>query len=334
MLKELLDKRELPSLLSREEMLELLQREEYGYLPPKPDRLSWKVEENTIRRFCAGKATMNEAVLTARFGVKEFSFPVKYVLPTAKGKHPFFVQINFRPDVPDRYQPTEELIDHGYAVFSFSYLDITSDDGDFTNGLAGVLFEDGKRAPDAPGKIAMWAWAAQRVLDFAESISCLDHRRAIVCGHSRLGKTALLAAATDERFYCAHSNDSGCSGAALSRGKEGETVAKICDVFPFWFCENYYQYAHHEKRMPFDQHFLLACIAPRLVHVSSAVEDLWADPVSEFLNCYASGLIAEDRLPVPGDRFHDGRVGYDLRDGQHYFSRADWLNLIAFLKKH
>ena len=86
--------------------------------------------------------------------------------------------------------------------------------------------------------------------------------------------------------------------------------------------------------MPFDQHFLLACIAPRLVHVSSAAEDLWADPVSEFLNCYASGLITEDRLPVPGDRFHEGRVGYDLRPGQHSFSREDWLNLITFLKNH
>lgn len=334
MLKQLICQRNLPPLQSRAEMLEVLQHEEYGYLPPKPDQLTWKKEEDTIRRFFAGKATMNEAVLTARFGVKEFSFPIKYALPTAPGKHPFFIQINFRPDMPDRYQPTEELIDHGYGVFSFSYKDITSDDGDFTNGLAGVLFEDGKRSPTDPGKIAMWAWAAQRVLDFAESIPGLDHRRAIVCGHSRLGKTALLAAAADERFYAAHSNDSGCSGAALSRGKEGETVAKICQKFPFWFCGNYCRYAKKERTMPFDQHFLLACIAPRLVHVSSAAEDLWADPVSEFLNCYASGLMAEDRLPAPGDRFHAGRVGYDLRNGQHSFSREDWLNLIAFLKNH
>ena len=332
MLQELLNKRNLPPLLSREEMLELLQREEYGYLPPKPNKLTWKKEEDTIRRYYAGKATYNEAVLTSQIGVKEFSFPIKYVLPTAKGPHPFFIHINFRPDEPDRYQPTEELIDHGYGVFSFCYRDITSDDEDFTNGLAGVLYEGGKRASHDAGKIALWAWAAQRVLDFAETIPGLDFERAIVCGHSRLGKTALLAAATDLRFYCAHSNDSGCSGAALSRGKEGETIEKICRKFPFWFCENYASYAGKEEEMPFDQHFLLASIAPRLVHVSSAKEDLWADPESEFLNCVSVGLTAEDRLPLAGDRFHEGRIGYDLREGQHSFSREDWLNLITFLK--
>jgi len=334
MLQQLLKERNLPPLKSREEMLEVLQREEYGYLPPKPDALTWELEENVLKHFCAGKASLNEAVLTAKVGVKEFSFPIKYCLPTAEGKHPFFIHINFRPEAPDRYMPTEELIDHGYAVFSFCYKDVTSDDGDFTDGLAGVLFDEGKRNPTDPGKIAMWAWAAQRVMDFAESFDCLDHSRAIVAGHSRLGKTALLAAATDERFYCGHSNDSGCSGAALSRGKLGETVGKICDKFPFWFCENYYKYAEKEGEMPFDQHYLLACIAPRLVHVASAKKDLWADPTSEFLNCVSSGLICEDRLPIPGDRFHEGRVGYSLRNGEHYFSREDWLSLIAFLKKH
>ncbi len=334
MLQDLLKERDLPPLKSRDEMIEILQREVYGYLPPKPDTLTWTTEEHILKRFCAGKATWNQAILTARFGVKEFSFPINYVLPVTNGPHPFFIHINFRPEVPDRYMPTEELIDHGYAVFSFCYKDITSDDGDFTDGLAGVLFDDGNRQPSDPGKIAMWAWAAQRVLDFAETIDCLDHSRAIVAGHSRLGKTALLAAATDARFCCGHSNDSGCTGAALSRGKGGETVAKICDKFPFWFCKNYCHYADKEKEMPFDQHFLLACIAPRLVHVASAKEDLWADPDSEFLNCVYSGLICEDRLPIPGDRLHEGRVGYSYRNGEHYFSREDWLNLIAFLKKH
>jgi hypothetical protein len=199
MIKELLEKRNLPPLQSRDAMLDLLQREVYGYLPPKPDKLSWKKEENTIKRYFAGKATMNEAVLTAHLGVNEFSFSIKYVLPTAPGPHPFFIHINFRPDVPDRYQPTEELVDHGYAVFTFCYQDITADNGDFSDGLAGVLFDDGKRGLSDSGKIALWAWAAHRVLDFAMTFDCLDHQRAIVAGHSRLGKTALLAAAKANR---------------------------------------------------------------------------------------------------------------------------------------
>lgn len=339
MIKDLLAERRLPSLKSREEMLELLLEKEYGQLPPKPDTLTWTVEENIVKTFCAGNAVLNKVTLTAQLGDKEFSFPVYASLPVTDKKVPFFVHINFRPDVPDRYQPTEELIDNGYAVLSFCYNDVTRDNGDFTDGLAGVLFENGVRAPSDPGKIAMWAWAARRVMDYAQTLDCLDLSQGIVCGHSRLGKTALLTAATDERFYCAHSNDSGCSGAALSRAKEGESVARICTRFPYWFCENYINASGDVEALPFDQHYLLACIAPRKVHITSASEDAWADPVSEYLNCWAAspafgekGFVCPDRLPQIGDKFFDGTIGYSLRKGKHYFSRQDWLNLIAFLK--
>ena len=94
--------------------------------------------------------------------------------------------------------------------------------------------------------------------------------------------------------------------------------------------------------MPFDQHFLLASIAPRYVCVGSASEDKWADPVSEFLSCVAAssvynnyrinGFVYEDRLPEVGDSFFDGAIGYHLRKGAHYFSRQDWLKLIEFIK--
>lgn len=339
MIKELLEERKLPPLKSREEMLELLQKEEYGYLPPKPEALSWTVEENIVKTFCAGNAALHRVTLTARVNGKDFSFPVSVTLPKVEHKVPFFIHINFRPDVPDRYQPTEELVDNGYAVLSFNYKDVSNDNDDFTDGLAGILFESGVRGPSDPGKIAMWAWAAQRVMDYAQTLDCLDLARGIVCGHSRLGKTALLTAATDERFYCAHSNDSGCSGASLSRGKTGETIEKICNRFPYWFCENYKKYMCHEDQLPLDQHYLVASIAPRKVYITSAIEDRWADPDSEYLTCWAAGdafgekgFVAPDRLPEVGDRFHEGTIGYALRSGAHYYSRKDWLNLMDFLK--
>ena len=58
---------------------------------------------------------------------------------------PCFIHINFRDLVPDRYMPSEELVDAGYAVLSFCYKDVSSDDGDFTNGLAGHIYPGGKR---------------------------------------------------------------------------------------------------------------------------------------------------------------------------------------------
>lgn len=338
---EKINERNLPKLLKRNEMLNIIFEEEYGYLPEKPTSLTWKVDERIVNNFCAGKAVLNKITMTCQMSEKAFSFPFYLALPTAKGKHPFFIHINFRDLVPDIYMPTEELIDNGFAVFSFCYKDITNDNNDFTDGLSGILYPHGKRKPNDAGKIAMWAWAAQRIMDYAQTLnSVLDLKNSIVCGHSRLGKTALLTAATDERFAFAYSNDSGCSGAAITRNKQGETVKAICQNFPYWFCENYKKYIENEESMPFDQHYLVASVAPRKVLIGSASEDIWADPVSEQLCCMAASSRFKkefvcDKMPADiGDEFFEGDIGYHLRKGLHYFSREDWLKLIKFVKKH
>ena len=331
-----------PKNMKKAEIVDLLLREEYGYLPPAPDSVEVTLSKKEDTKFCAGKAILRSLTFTCKGSFGEFSFPVSYTCPTrVEQPVPAFVQINFRPDVPDRYQPTEEIVDNGYAVLSFCYQDVSSDDGDFTNGLAGLLYPDGKRAPDACGKIGLWAWAAIRVLEYALTLPEIRHDRICVAGHSRLGKTALLAGALDERFWCAFSNDSGCSGAAVSREKEGETIEVICRVFPYWFCENYKKYANNEAALPFDQHYLIAANYPHRVYVASAEEDLWASPKNEFLSCVAAseyyeargevGFVQNGTLPTAGACFHRGMIGYHIRRGMHYFSREDWLRYFDYL---
>lgn len=329
-----------PLGLSREQLLEILLGEEYGTLPPAPIALT--AEETALdKKFCAGNAPLHTIQLTAHCAFGDFSFPVRYFCPKAGSPVPAVVLLNFRPDVPDRYLPAEELADMGYAVFSLCYQDITSDNGDFTNGLASLVYPSGKRGVHDCGKIGLWAWAALRVLEYALTLPELDHSRISVAGHSRLGKTALLAGALEPRFYCAWSNDSGCSGAAISRENTGETVEAIYRKFPYWFCENYQKYADNEEALPFDQHFLLAANASHLVYIASAEEDLWACPKNEYLSCIAAtpyfesvgkpGFIGPEEAPETEAFFHQGSIGYHLRPGCHYQSRKDWQNLITFL---
>jgi len=339
MLQELLEKMALPDLKTREEMFALLEEQEYGKLPPKPENLRFTVEkEQAIPKFCAGKAICRRVLMECTVGGKEFSFPFHATIPTKEGKHPFFIMPNFRPDIPDRHQPTEEIVDRGYAILSFYYNDVTSDNDDFTNGLAGVLYEDGVRHDPADcGKISMWAWAAMRLMDYALTLPELDHEHGTVCGHSRLGKTALWTAANDPRFFAAYSNDSGCAGASLSRDKKGESIEAICNRFPYWFCENYFRYKGNESNMPFDQHYLLAVCAAGKVLVGSASEDEWADPRNEFLSCVAAspafrnGFVCEDRLTSDDEFFPEGDLAYHIRPGLHYFSRTDWNRLCDFI---
>lgn len=335
---QLLVERNVPELLSREEMLNVLQTQVYGKMPPAMEDQYFSVQENTIDNYCGGKAVRHKVFARGTINGKGYGFGFSVVLPTTEGKHPFFVHIKFSGNATDSQQPTEELVDNGFAVLFFNYEAVTSDDSDFTDGLAGVLYEDGVRAnDDDPGKIAMWAWAAQRVMDYAETREdVLDLDRAIVCGHSRLGKTALLAAATDERFTFAYSNNSGCSGAALSRGKEGEDLERIHKTASYWFCKNYKQYIGKEETLPLDQHYLLASIAPRKVLVGSASEDKTADPISEQLGCLAASPAFENGFVYTGvaqigDKFFDGDIAYHLRKGKHAFTRDDWHRLIEFV---
>lgn len=337
-LQAMLDERDVPELLSREEMLNVLATEVYGKMPPKMEDQYFAVEENTISNYCGGKAVHHKVFARGTINGESYGFGFSVVLPTTEGKHPFFVHIKFSGNATDSQQPTEELVDNGFAVLSFNYETVTADNSDFTDGLAGVLYKDGVREnDDDPGKIAMWAWAAQRVMDYAETREdVLDLDRAIVCGHSRLGKTALLAAATDERFAFAYSNNSGCTGAALSRGKEGEDIDRIHKTASYWFCKNYKKYRNNEEALPLDQHYLLASIAPRKVLVGSASADATADPISEQLGCLAASPAFENGFVCSGvaevgDAFFDGDIAYHLRKGKHAFTRDDWHRLIEFV---
>lgn len=330
----------MPDGMTKRDIVSLLLKEEYGYLPDAPHQVSADVV-SIDNSFCAGKADLLTLNLICGLDQGNFSFPVYYARKKAEGPVPCFIHINFRDSVPDRYQPTEELIDAGYSVMTFCYKDVTSDDGDFKNGLAGIVYPDGKRKPDQCGKIGLWAWAVMRVMDYAVTLKELDGCKISVVGHSRLGKTALLAGALDERFYCAFSNDSGCSGAALARGNTGETVGKILDNFSFWFCENYKKYAGNENKLAFDQHFLIAANYPHRVYVASAEDDWWACPSNEYLACTAAsgffeksgscGFFHPQRLPAAGEFFHNGNIGYHMREGSHYLSRTDWQFYIKFL---
>lgn len=337
---ELLRERALPLLKTREEMLDILQREEYGYLPPSPEKISFSEMPFPGRApHLAGQAVCKRVKIAMTLGGRDFSFPVNVIMPCAEGVYPFFVAPTFEKAPLNLYLPIADIIENGFAVLSFCYEDVTKDNSDFTDGLAGVIYADKERGESDPSKIALWAWACHRVLDYAETVDKLDMKGACVCGHSRLGKTALLAGATDPRFAFVHSNCSGYGGAASTGGVLGETNMPAVSR---WFA---YSYAKYEcaRTVDFDQHYLLALIAPRYLSVTSAYEDTWANPESEFLTalaatpayeaCGVKGLVTADVLPKPGDDLSDGNIRYAYRLGTHYFDRSDWLGLMQFVKE-
>ena len=334
MLKERIEALELPAPLERTQMLRILYEQEYGFPPPPPLRV-WGEEEACQPNAWAGKAVEKKIRLWVETERGSASFPFCWTVPKSEPRPVPVVLLSFQAESPNRYYPAEEAVDRGLAVACLGYETVACDRDDGFQDPLPRLLRDGPQPEDGWGKLGLWAWAASRIADYLMTLPGLDTDNLAVMGHSRLGKTALLAAAGDERVTFAMSNDSGCSGAALARGTHGERVEDICKHFPHWFCPNYQAYRGRETAMPFDQHFLLKAIEPRYVYVTSAAEDDWADPEQEYLACVAAGgMVHPDRMPQCGDAFREGRLGYHLRSGSHFLSRYDWDGFIRFIQAH
>lgn len=333
---KILTANDLPALFNgekweerRRQIKSILEKEEYGAIPSALPVFAIEKEKASV---FAGKGVLEIIELCFENDGKKFSFPVQLFYPVNKKKIPFFVFSDFSDAIPSKYFPAEEIIDEGFGVARIYYQDVSKDGNEFGDG-AEKLFLDGERANATFGKISLWAWAESRALDYLLTRELANEEKIAVIGHSRLGKTALWAAANDERFQYAFSNNSGCSGAAVSRRTTGETVEAITKRFPHWFCKNYFKYAKHEEEMPFDQHFLLSLIAPRTLVVGAAKEDAWADTYNQYLACKTALPVWEtfglgggffDEVPQTNACYGAQGIYFKEREGSHYLTRQDW----------
>ena len=242
--------------------------------------------------------------------------------------------------------PLEMILRRGYGVATFYYGDMEPDHIEgWRDGIRGYALKTAgrtERAPDEWGALGAWGWGLSRALDYLETHPAVDAERVAVFGHSRLGKTALWAGAQDERFGLVISNNSGEGGASLARRNFGENVAYSIYHASWRYCDRFRDYVDREDELPFDQHMLLALVAPRPVYIASATEDLLADPKGEFLSAahvqpvyelFGLQGLGTAQWPPPDTPIGDV-VGYHLRTGAHDVTDYDWEQYLDFADRH
>jgi len=361
----------------RPELKELFQHYMYGAIPPKPANMKMKVLAEH-RDFLDGKATL-KLVSLEMDGPKAPRIDLLLVVPNERrGPVPVFLAMNFcgnhtltgDPRVPLAHGwlstsckgcagsvateasrgtqaadwPLAEIIGRGYALAAFYSGDVDSDRKDVSDGVYAWLAggDASKNRPADRGTIAAWAWGFQRCVDYLVTDRDLDPKRIAAVGHSRNGKTALLAAAFDERIAMAFPHQAGCGGTAPSRGKIGEPVPRINTVFPHWFNGEFKKFNEATERLPFDQNALVALCAPRPVLFSNAQDDQWANPSGQFAVLQAAdpvyrflgveGISAKE-MPPQG-QLVDSRLGYFIRAGKHSMIAEDWAVFLNFADRH
>ena len=306
----------------RLELLDAIVPLEYGGLPPTP-RATWgeELHTSTVSHLGGTRYITCRVVTEAE---RPFAFPLYLLVPPGPGPFPVLLT----GDACWRYVTDEiaaEVLRRGNILAQFNRVELAADvrSSDRTSGIYPVY------PGGTYGALAAWAWGYHRCIDVLATMEFVDSAAIAVVGHSRGGKASLLAGATDERIALTSANDSGCGGAGCYRlqGPSSETLADILRNFPFWFGPRLAEYIGREGQLPFDQHFLKAAVAPRLLLTTEALGDLWANPTGTW-QTYAAACQVYRFLGI------EERTGIWYREGGHAHSRADWETLLDFMDWH
>ncbi|MCR5560344.1 MAG: hypothetical protein K6F58_00800 [Bacteroidales bacterium] len=318
----------------RKEILSLFEREMYGQMPPAQPFSTEVLEEGPA---LDGTAVRRLVRMNFADGALCPHIDWMVLYPSgATGPLPAVLMMNYYGNgkVLDKASdnsvtvfPFRELFSRGYAFATACYEEVYPDpeEADKQAGLSCALMK--------------WAWGLCRGLDMLEGDPRIDASKVVVTGCSRLGKAALLAGAFDERFAAVVVNQTGGGGVPLAKRNFGEYVGSQVEMFPHWWCPEFSKYAASEWKLPFDQHMLLACIAPRPLLVEG-FNNPWFDTRGEFLALQAaspvwrflggSGL-PEVPWPADLDTSAIGRdLGYVRRSGGHGIAAEDWRWLLDF----
>lgn len=261
---------------------------QYGGMPPEPEFLE-------VETLYTCDVTCSYRIRTGR-RAHPITFVMQVILPAKKAdKYPIIVDGDGCFAYVYRDEHLKLMSEFGAAFVRFNRTELAHDikEDVHTDGLYAVYPDEGF------GALAAWAWGYHRCVDAVLQLGIADPSLIAFTGHSRGGKTALLAGVTDPRAVIVNPNGSGAGGAGCYRihsvtlcengeTRRSERLSDLLKNFPFWFGREMQPYAENEAELPFDEHMLKALVAPRILLDTEARSDAWANPAGTYLTHLAA----------------------------------------------
>jgi hypothetical protein len=225
-----------------------------------------------------------------------------------------------------------EVLRRGYALVLFNPNDC-AEDTTLRNLDGSWAFRNTRFFPAYPGYdwgiLAGWAWGASRVADYLDEDASIDASKLIVTGASRNGKSAMVAAAFDDRLMGAPAvTGGGGMGAYRFAGPRGSETLDLMQLkYPNWFSPNLRQFRGQREKLPFDQHWFLALAAPRPFIALEGDTDTISLPEA----VRQSILAAKPAYALFGA---EDRLGVNYARHGHAFTPDDWTAMLDFFDKH
>jgi len=225
-----------------------------------------------------------------------------------------------------------DLLRRGYALVLFNPNDC-AEDTTLRNPDGSWAFRNTRFFPAYPnydwGILAGWAWGASRVADYLETDPAIDKTKLIITGASRNGKSAMIAAAFDDRLMGAPvvTGGGGVGAYRFAGPRKSETLDIMQKKYPNWFSPNLHEFWGKREKLPFDQHWFLALAAPRPFLALEGMTDTISLP--EAVRQSIQGARPAYALYGAQDR-----LGVHYANHGHAFTTEDWTALLDFFDKH
>lgn len=338
-----------------------LETEIYGKFTP-PTAFNLTSSEVLTTDWLNGKATVEQRVYTVSHGQSPQHIEIIFVTPTKFPDAPLILSQNFSSNrsviatdgdspLPGKARgmgllepvftyffgrhivepPLEDIVDRGYGFVAIHPPDYIADRAERGTAQLDSIF--GEKL-DRPGALTIWASLTTAL---AEELKTETPSRPLIAyGHSRYGKTALLAAAYGNAVDAAVSHQSGTAGASLIRDKTGESIKDLIRGYPHWLTPSASDFAENPRTLPSDSHALLAVIAPKPILLGNARRDVWSDPEGAYQAAKWASQNTSQRFSA--QRLDDFKPADDIaiwtRPGTHGVVKEDWPAFLAFMDAH